>query len=158
MGSIFLAPSVIFHPEIHYHVKCLNILVHISFSNSSISQYLHLLLKKPNNNEREREVGFSYLLGTPDTSRKGRNTRKARSALTSNPAPLPPIEFTPSALVACSKIALKSLGWKKMERGNKWLVDSMDKNKRKKIYCSFLIYCIYCKEHKRKMGGGWICL
>lgn len=50
-----------------------------------------------------------YLLGTPDTSRKGRSTRKALSAFTSNPAPFPPRALAPSALVACSKIALKSL-------------------------------------------------
>lgn len=50
-----------------------------------------------------------YLLGTPDTSRRGRSTRKALSAFTSNPAPFPPRALAPSALVACSKIALKSL-------------------------------------------------
>lgn len=55
-----------------------------------------------------RVVGL-YLLGTPDTSRRGRSTRKALSAFTSNPAPFPPRALAPSALVACSKIALKSL-------------------------------------------------
>lgn len=50
-----------------------------------------------------------YLLGTPDTSRSGRSTRNALSAFTSNPAPFPPRALAPSALVACSKIALKSL-------------------------------------------------
>jgi len=68
-----------------------------------------------------KEKQWHYLLGTPDTSRNGRNTRKARSALTSNPAPFPPIEFPPSALVACSKIALKSL---QKERGNNLWADS----------------------------------
>lgn len=57
-----------------------------------------------------------YLLGTPDTSLKGRSTRNALSAFTSNPAPFPPRAFAPSALVACSKIALKSLE----ERKRRW--------------------------------------
>lgn len=57
-----------------------------------------------------------YLLGTPDTRRNGRSTRNALSAFTSNPAPFPPRAFAPSALVACSKIALKSLE----ERKGKW--------------------------------------
>lgn len=89
-----------------------------------------VVLYKEHNIDRSRiKMGggggkLGYLLGTPDTSRKGRNTRKARSALTSNPAPLPPIEFAPSALVACSKIALKSLQ-KKRERRNKLLPGSM---------------------------------
>ena len=52
---------------------------------------------------------MSYLLGTPDTNRRGRSTRNALNAFTSNPAPFPPRALAPSALVACSKIALKSL-------------------------------------------------
>ena len=62
-------------------------------------------------------TGAGYLLGTPDTSRRGRSTRNALSAFTSNPAPFPPRALAPSALVACSKMALKSLQEKK-ERGN----------------------------------------
>lgn len=57
-----------------------------------------------------------YLLGTPDTSLRGRSTRKALSAFTSNPAPFPPRALAPSALVACSKIALKSLEERKESR------------------------------------------
>lgn len=50
------------------------------------------------------------LLGTPDTSRSGRNTRKARRALTSKPPDLPLEWFPPSvSLVNCSKITLNNL-------------------------------------------------
>lgn len=50
------------------------------------------------------------LLGTPDTSRSGRNTRKARRALTSKPPDLPPEWLPPSvSLVNCSKITLNNL-------------------------------------------------
>lgn len=50
------------------------------------------------------------LLGTPDTSRSGRNTRKARRALTSKPPDLP-LEWLPPSvsLVNCSKITLNNL-------------------------------------------------
>lgn len=61
-----------------------------------------------------------YLLGTPETSRRGRSTRKARRALTSNPPGLPPcpcidgwlLSPSPSvfsSLVKNSKTTLKSL-------------------------------------------------
>lgn len=50
------------------------------------------------------------LLGTPDTSRRGRNTRKALRAFTSKPPDLPPEWLSPSAsLVNCSKITLNNL-------------------------------------------------
>lgn len=57
------------------------------------------------------------LLGTPDTSRSGRNTRKARRALTSKPPDLP-LEWLPPSvsLVNCSKITLNNL---KEEEGKK---------------------------------------
>lgn len=82
-------------------------------SSSKLLQELLLSHATPQSHRKENQ--WCYLLGTPDTSRNGRNTRKALSALTSNPAPFPPIEFPPSALVACSKIALKSL---QKERGS----------------------------------------
>lgn len=64
--------------------------------------------------------GAHYLLGTPETSRRGRSTRKARRALTSNPPGLPPCPCidgwllspspsTFSSLVKSSKTTLKSL-------------------------------------------------
>lgn len=50
------------------------------------------------------------LLGTPDTSRSGLNTRKARRALTSKPPDLPLEWFPPSvSLVNCSKMTLNNL-------------------------------------------------
>lgn len=64
---------------------------------------------------------FWVLLGTPETSRRGRSTRKARRALTSNPPGLPPCPcidgwvLSPSdspafsSLVKSSKTTLKSL-------------------------------------------------
>lgn len=81
---------------------------------SKLLQKLPLLHVTPQTELKRKQ--WYYLLGTPDTSRSGRNTRKARSALTSNPAPFPPIEFPPSALVACSKIALKSLQKRKRKQ------------------------------------------
>lgn len=52
----------------------------------------------------------SDLLGTPDTSRRGRNTRKALRAFTSKPPDLPPEWVPPSAsLVNCSKMTLNNL-------------------------------------------------
>lgn len=57
------------------------------------------------------------LLGTPDTSRSGLNTRKARRALTSKPPDLPLEWFPPSvSLVNCSRITLNNL---KEEERNK---------------------------------------
>lgn len=64
--------------------------------------------------------GGHHLLGTPETSRRGRSTRKARRALTSNPPGLPPcpcidgwlLSPSPSvfsSLVKNSKTTLKSL-------------------------------------------------
>lgn len=62
-----------------------------------------------------------YVLGTPETSRRGRSTRKARRALTSNPPGLPPCPCIDgcsistsapsdfSSLVKSSKTTLKSL-------------------------------------------------
>lgn len=97
--------------EKHLPPQTKNNLYHVLSSKQF--QKLPLLHVTPQTQLRRKQ--WHYLLGTPDTSRSGRNTRKARSALTSNPAPFPPIEFPPSALVACSKIALKSL---QKERGN----------------------------------------
>lgn len=65
-----------------------------------------------------------HLLGTPETSRRGRSTRKARRALTSNPPGLPPwpcgdgwvLAPSPSplsSLVKNSKTTLKSLSGNK---------------------------------------------
>lgn len=65
-------------------------------------------------------AGSGYLLGTPETSRRGRSTRKARRAFTSNPPGLPPCpcidgwvpspsSSTFSSLVKNSKTTLKSL-------------------------------------------------
>lgn len=73
------------------------------FVGTSTLQRRRALMRTPS-----RGTGL-YLLGTPDTSRRGRSTRKALSAFTSNPAPFPPSALAPSALVACSKMALKSL-------------------------------------------------
>lgn len=73
------------------------------FVKTSTLQRRRALMRTPS-----RGTGL-YLLGTPDTSRRGRSTRKALSAFTSNPAPFPPSALAPSALVACSKMALKSL-------------------------------------------------
>lgn len=61
-----------------------------------------------------------HLLGTPETSRRGRSTRKARRALTSNPPGLPPCPCIEgwgtspspspfSSLVNSSRTTLKSL-------------------------------------------------
>lgn len=50
-----------------------------------------------------------HSLGTPETSLRGRRTRKALSALTSKPAALPPMAVSPSPLVACSRMALNNL-------------------------------------------------
>lgn len=62
-------------------------------------------------NQQDPAVGNqARLLGTPDTSRSGRNTRKARRALTSKPPDLPPEWLPPSvSLVNCSKITLNNL-------------------------------------------------
>lgn len=52
-------------------------------------------------------------LGTPETRRRGRSTRKARRALTSNPPGLPP-DWPPesASLVIISRTTLNNLGSK----------------------------------------------
>lgn len=54
--------------------------------------------------------GAGVLLGTPETRRRGRSTRKARRALTSNPPGLPP-DWPPesASLVIISRTTLNNL-------------------------------------------------
>lgn len=66
-------------------------------------------------------VGFSgivVLLGTPETRRRGRSTRKARRALTSNPPGLPP-DWPPesASLVIISRTTLNNLATVDGEQG-----------------------------------------
>lgn len=72
-----------------------------------------------------------HLLGTPETSRRGRSTRKARRALTSNPPGLPPCPCIEgwgtspspspfSSLVNSSKTTLKSLSENKGRNAHYW--------------------------------------
>lgn len=80
-----------------------------------------IVVEQQENNSRMRgEVKlktnyvFGNLLGTPDTSRRGRNTRNARRALTSKPPDdLPPEVACPSTfstlVVTCSKTTLNKL-------------------------------------------------
>lgn len=74
-------------------------------------------------------VQLYYSLGTPETSRRGRSTRKARRALTSKPPGFPPCPcidgwllspFSFSSLVKNSKTTLKSLSQEK-EEAHGWL-------------------------------------
>lgn len=73
--------------------------------------------KKNQVNQRLALGNKTCLLGTPDTSRSGRNTRKARRALTSKPPDLP-LEWLPPSvsLVNCSRITLNNLKKKKKKK------------------------------------------
>jgi len=68
--------------------------------------------------QAEGGAGLRHPLGTPDTSRSGRSTRKARSALTSRPAPLLLIGAVLLWMrLTCSRITVKTLRRQKRETG-----------------------------------------
>lgn len=71
---------------------------------------LRIVSSQFNVHECEGLSGVKVLLGTPETRRRGRSTRKARRALTSNPPGLPP-DWPPesASLVIISRTTLNNL-------------------------------------------------
>lgn len=68
-----------------------------------------------------------HVLGTPDTRRRGRRTRKALRALTSNPPC--PLRRAPSIKLIFSMMTVKTLGqeWggEKQEKGERQMVGAV---------------------------------
>lgn len=72
--------------------------------------------------------GSCYLLGTPETSRRGRSTRKARRAFTSNPPGLPPCPCSDWWLVSPSSSAFSSL-----VKNSKTTLKSLSENNKNRV-------------------------
>lgn len=70
-----------------------------------------------------------YSLGTPETSRRGRSTRKARRALTSNPPGLPPCPCSDGWLLSPSPSPFSSL-----VKNSKTTLKSLSENKKRSIF------------------------
>lgn len=96
-----------------------------------------------------------YLLGTPETSRRGRSTRKARRALTSNPPGLPPCPCIDGWLLSPSPSAFSSL-----VKSSKTTLKSLSENKEphtmslpRKTHCFHLSCYIVCSRGSLSDGS-----
>ena len=78
-----------------------------------------------------------FLLGTPETSRRGRSTRKARRALTSNPPGFPPWPCIDGWFSSPSPSGFSSL-----VKSSKTTLKSLSEDKEKTSHC--------CSEDNRK--------
>lgn len=93
-----------------------------------------------------------YSLGTPETRRRGRRTRKARRAFTSNPPGLPPdCPLESASLVIISRATLNNLGrteWRKWRRVANRLQMKREREREKAAWGC----CMFVKVHK------WLCM
>lgn len=98
-----------------------------------------------------------YLLGTPDTSLRGRSTLNALRALTSKPAAFPPIGVAPSPFVACSRIALNNLCENEWNKYYHWFEVNLRSSETKvnrditsstaTVFVAFSICCYQAEVH-----------